>query len=261
LNASSVSSLLESSVSWTATVPLTSTVQVEVSLNNGGSWAVATNGGEVPGTTVGMNMAGMTDVLTRVTMTSGAHLTGTVMTSLSLSFLDADDQELLYAPQEFIGESLDDRSVNDVDAAVSYPVEGPFIVNVGPFVPVEPATIVVVEPGASDIIQEIEEPDNFAEVTGSGLSDVPLFGVLIAHWATFVGVEAHVAWAWFIGGAMLVLGGLTGWFTKSITMGGGVMAVGTLFASNLALESPIPLWGVLFAGIGIVGVLVWLDRR
>jgi hypothetical protein len=44
-------------------------------------------------------------------------------------------------------------------------------------------------------------------------------------------------------------------------MAGGVMAMGMLFASNLALESPIPLWGVLFAGIGVVGVLVWLDRR
>lgn len=228
LNASSVSSLLESSVTWTAITPGTSTVQVEVSLNNGGSYALATNGGQVPGTTIGMNMAGMTDVLTRITLNSGANLTAAVVTSLTLSFLDSDDQDLLYAPQELIGKTLDDRSLNDLDATVSYPqgLSSQYIVSVSPITStgvIDSQSQEVLGPTVTDAVPNADLVGSFNPAT------VP-FGDFIQALSDITNGNIPALAIWYtVAGYLIVMVGLITYLsTGSIASSGAVMVFTTL---------------------------------
>lgn len=67
LDVANVETYYTSVVSWTATVPAGTSLTVEISVDNGGSWQAATNGGAISGLTLGQTLAGKT-ILTRATL-------------------------------------------------------------------------------------------------------------------------------------------------------------------------------------------------
>src|SRR5690606_14605514 len=69
LDLTPVGTAAASSISWTATTPAGTAVQVETSLDGGQTWDVATNGGSIPGITSGMDLDGVS-LLVRQTLTT-----------------------------------------------------------------------------------------------------------------------------------------------------------------------------------------------
>lgn len=119
-NVGSITNVLTSSISWDEYEPTGTTVLVETSINGGGLYSTATNGGSIPGIDLGDDLTGIS-ILARTSLSTSDQTVSSEFSNFNMVVIDDSGVALWYSPQEFIGESIDDRSVSNLNATTSFP--------------------------------------------------------------------------------------------------------------------------------------------
>ncbi len=259
----SVSSVIQTSVNWTETVPSGTVMTINFSSDDGTTWLPVENAGDsMPGITIGQDLTLSDNFRVQAVMQtdSGFGLTP-ILEDINMLILGTGAAlDGWWQPNELIGDTLTDRSGNGNNASTTFPLptnSADYQFITGSFVSTGASTIVNITSTSLDVVPEINEMDIIS--SDSDLSYLPFHDIALMVASNDIPVE--VVWAIGTGVIIVFIGTLVMITMSSVAFAGGVMAMLTLFATQVGTDGIIPFWVFAFAAISIAGLLIWTHPK
>jgi hypothetical protein len=253
IDLSSATDVAFCAIGWEATLPASTTLTVETSINGGSTYSSATNGTCPTGIALGSSLSTITDFRIRIALASTDSTVTPLVTALALVIQDASGQDLYYQLNTTPGETVADRSVNTNTGTLSYPVSRAGINN--SIAPIKTTRVGVTAEQALTVA-DVASPVTGSAVSGNlfeqdedGFAGLP-FQELIEAMASGAQSPIRFYWAIFMGFLALVLMFLAYHLTGgSLLFGGLAGGAGMGFAIAIG-DGLIPGWSVfLFAAL------------
>lgn len=263
LDPTSITSVTQTSVDWSVGLPAGTSITVNASIDNGGTWVEVENSGDpIPGISIGEDLSLFPDFKVQAILNSDSEnkFTPSLEDITMVIMGTGADLDGWWQPNELIGDTLTDRSPNTNDADTSFPLptdSHDFQFVTGPFVSTGFSDIADVTGTGIDVVPEISEVDIIAADTD--FSYLPFHDLVVLVAGDFIPIE--IAWALLTGVVIVVIGMFAMVFLGSVALSGGIMAILTLFATNVGTDGIIPFWVFAFAALGVTGILIWTHPK
>jgi hypothetical protein len=121
INLSGITDVAYCAIGWQATIPTSTTVSVETSINGGAIYSTATNGSCPTGITPGATLADITDFRIRVNLDTTDSSVTPLVEGLGLLVQDTAGPALYYQLNTVPGVTITDRSANSNTGTMSFP--------------------------------------------------------------------------------------------------------------------------------------------
>ena len=262
LDPTSITSVTTTSIDWSEDIPADTGLTIEASIDNGTIWVEIENTGDpIPGISSGDDLSGGSNFKVRGVFTSANGQATAVLEDITMVISGTGATlDGWWQPNELIGDTLTDRSANTNNAVTSFPLptdSHDFQFVTGAFVSTGFSDISDVTGSGIDVVPEINEVDIISADTD--FSYLPFHDLVLLLAGDFIPIE--IAWALLTGVVIVVIGMFAMVFLGSVALSGGIMAILTLFATNVGTDGIIPFWVFAFAALGVVGILIWTHPK